>query len=79
MVLGVVGSNGQKCPIVFIGAGECVNADIYQDLLRQHVVSMIQQTFFYNVFRATRYKTTSLPAALNRARRIDTLFEIVLL
>ncbi len=26
-----------------------------------------------NVFRATRYKTTSLPAALNQARRIDTL------
>jgi hypothetical protein len=33
---------------------------------------------FYNVFRATRYKTTSLPAALNQARRIDTLFKIVL-
>ncbi len=29
--------------------------------------------FFYNVFRATEYKTTPLPAALNRARRIDTL------
>ncbi len=29
-------------------------------------------SFFYNVFRATRYKTTSLPAALNQARRIDT-------
>ncbi len=35
--------------------------------------------YFYNVFRATRYKTTSLPAALNRARRIDTLFEIIFL
>jgi hypothetical protein len=33
--------------------------------------------FFYNVFRATRYKTTSLPAALNQARRIDTLVAIV--
>ncbi len=33
-------------------------------------------TFFYNVFRATRYKTTSLPAALNQARRIDTLLWI---
>ncbi len=32
--------------------------------------------FFYNVFRATRYKTTSLPAALNQARRIDTLLWI---
>ncbi len=30
-------------------------------------------TFFYNVFRATRSETTSLPAALNQARRIDTL------
>jgi hypothetical protein len=29
--------------------------------------------FFYNVFRATRYRTTSLPASLNQARRIDTL------
>jgi hypothetical protein len=36
------------------------------------------EVFFYNVFRATRYKTTSLPAALNQARRIDTLFEGVL-
>jgi hypothetical protein len=34
-------------------------------------------SFFYNVFRATRYKTTSLPAALNQARRIDTSFAIV--
>jgi hypothetical protein len=50
MVLGVVGSNGQKCPIVFIGAGECVNADIYQDLLRQHVVSMIQQTYLDGIY-----------------------------
>ncbi len=34
--------------------------------------------FFYNVFRATRSKTTSLPAALNQARRIDTLDEFYL-
>ncbi len=32
-----------------------------------------EKSFFYNVFRTTRYKTTSLPAALNEARRIDTL------
>ncbi len=31
------------------------------------------KVFLYNVFWATRYKTTSLPAALNQARRIDTL------
>jgi hypothetical protein len=28
MVLGVIGSDSQKCPIVFVGAGESVNADI---------------------------------------------------
>jgi hypothetical protein len=32
MVLGVVGSHSQKCPIVFVGAGERVNAVVYQDL-----------------------------------------------
>ncbi len=32
MVLGVVGSDSQKCPIVFVGAGERVNAVVYQDL-----------------------------------------------
>jgi hypothetical protein len=40
-------------------------------------ISSPKTFFLYNVFRATRYKTTSLPAALNQARRIDTLFAIV--
>jgi hypothetical protein len=35
----------------------------------------MKTNLFYNVFRATRYKTISLPAALNQARRIDTLDE----
>jgi hypothetical protein len=35
----------------------------------------LKNKLFYNVFRATRSKTTSLPAALNQARRIDTLDE----
>jgi hypothetical protein len=30
--------------------------------------------FFNNVFRATRSKTTPLPAALNKARGIDTMY-----
>jgi hypothetical protein len=34
--------------------------------------------FLYNVFRATRSKTTSLPAALNQARRIVTVDEFYL-
>jgi hypothetical protein len=37
------------------------------------LIDWMMKDFFYNVFRATRYKTTSLPAALNQARRIDTL------
>ncbi len=45
MVLGVVGSDGHKCPIVFIGTGEQVNADIYHDLLQQHGVPWIQWTY----------------------------------
>ncbi len=45
MVLGVIGSNGQKCPIVFVGAGERVNADIYQDLLQKHAVPWIQRAY----------------------------------
>ncbi len=45
MVLGVIGSDGQKCPIVFVSAGEHVNADVYQDLLRKHVVPWIQRTY----------------------------------
>ncbi len=45
MVLGVVGSDGQKCPIIFIVAGERVNAVIYQDLLGQHVVPWIQRMY----------------------------------
>jgi hypothetical protein len=32
MVLGVIASNGQKCPIVFVSAGERVNTNIYLDL-----------------------------------------------
>ncbi len=45
MALGVVGSDCQKRPIVFIGAGKQVNADIYQELLREHVVSWVQWTY----------------------------------
>jgi hypothetical protein len=45
MVLGVIGSDGQKCPIVFVSAGERVNADVYQGLLRKHVVPWIKRTY----------------------------------
>jgi hypothetical protein len=45
MVLGVIGSDGQKCPIVFVSAGEQVNGDVYQDLLRRHVVLWIKRRY----------------------------------
>jgi hypothetical protein len=53
MVLGVIGRDGQKCPLVFFGAGERVNAVVYQDLLQQHVVPWIQRTYLdgNNVFQ----------------------------
>jgi DDE superfamily endonuclease len=45
MVLGVVGSDGQKCPPIFVAAGERINAAIYQELLRQHVVPWLKRTY----------------------------------
>lgn len=45
MVLGVVGSDGQKCPIIFVDAGEKVNADVYCRLLAKHVVPWLQKTY----------------------------------
>jgi hypothetical protein len=45
MVLGVISSDCQKCPIVYVSAGKRVNANVYQDLLRKHVVPWIQRTY----------------------------------
>ncbi len=36
------GVSGGFMPPIVVFAGECVNADIYQELLRQHVVSWVQ-------------------------------------
>jgi hypothetical protein len=36
-VVGAVGSDGQKCPIIF--------TVIYQELMRQHVVLWVQRTY----------------------------------
>ena len=45
MVLGVVASNGKKCPPVFIPQNERVNADAYIKLLTKHVLPWIKRTF----------------------------------
>lgn len=45
MMLGVVGSDGQKCPAVFVAAGERLDAAAYQDLLRRHVVPWLKRAY----------------------------------
>ncbi len=45
MVLGVVASDGKKCPIILIPDGEKVTADSYQALLRRHVVPWLSAKF----------------------------------
>jgi hypothetical protein len=59
---------------------QCVIVAVWQCVICQcaNVQCVDVLWFFYNVFRATRSKTTSLPAALNQARRIDTLDEFYL-
>ena len=45
MMLGVLGSDGQKCPAIFVAAGERLDAAAYQDLLRRHVVPWLQRAY----------------------------------
>ena len=45
MVLGVVASDGQKCPPIFIDQHERITADIYTSLLRKYVLPWIQRTY----------------------------------
>jgi hypothetical protein len=44
MVLGFVGSDGQKFSIIFVATCQ-VNTDVYQHILRQHVVPWVQRTY----------------------------------
>lgn len=43
MVLGVVASNGKKCPPIFIESGVRITADIYIDLLKSKVLPWIKR------------------------------------
>ena len=45
MVLGVVASDGQKCPPIFVGENEKINAEAYQGLLRAHVLPWLADTY----------------------------------
>ncbi len=45
MVLGVVASNGKKCPIIFVPDGHKVTADSYQALLHRHVMPWLSAKY----------------------------------
>ena len=45
MVLGVVGSDGQKCPLYFIKEGLKVNAEVYKRILRTHVLPWLKAAY----------------------------------
>jgi transposase-like protein len=45
MVLGVIASDGKKCPIIFVLDSEKVTADSYQALLRRHVMPWLSAKF----------------------------------
>ena len=43
MVLGVFGSDGQKCPVIFTRANEKINEEKYMELLQHHVLPWIRR------------------------------------
>lgn len=45
MVLGAVSTDGNICPPVFIPQGLKVNAQVYQDLLKQHILPWLEATY----------------------------------
>ena len=45
MVLGLVASNGKKCPPIIIQNNEKINAEVYNGLLKTHVVPWLQKEF----------------------------------
>ena len=45
MVLGVVGSDGKKCPIVFIDQNEKVNGEKYIQVMKDHVIPWIKANY----------------------------------
>ena len=45
MVLGIVASDGNKCPPIFIKQGVKINAQVYQKLLRYNVLPWLKATY----------------------------------
>lgn len=50
MVLGLVASDGRKCPPIFVPTGSRVTAAAYQELLRSHVLPWLQHHYPDNGF-----------------------------
>ena len=45
MVLGVVRSDGQKCPIILIDADKKINRQVYEGLMVTHMIPWIRGTY----------------------------------
>jgi len=45
MVLGLICSDGKVCPPIFIEAGIKINATVYQDLLKEHILPWLKQHY----------------------------------
>ena len=45
MVLGIVASDGKKCPMIFIPENEKVNAAVYQNLLKKHFLPWLRKNY----------------------------------
>ena len=45
MVLGIVASDGKKCPVIFIEQNVRMNSQIYQDLLKDHFLPWVRSNY----------------------------------
>ena len=79
MVLGVVGSDGQKCPVIFVNASEKIDSKVYGRLLDTHVIPWIKKAypdgkFFFQQDGATAHTSKSSQEKLLRELGGETHF-----
>ena len=73
MVLDVVGSDGQKCPIIFIDANEKINRQVYEGLLDTHVIPWIKATYPEGAFDFQQDGAPAHSATATQARLSEEL------